>query len=161
MDDYVTIEKGADVLPSGAQQPWQIDPFTSLSTAASSRATAGLLSRFAPFIWLPTPDEDRAVPDEFVPGAAGDVPDAPPVEEWCAPPPPPPLPKLVVVGMAIAAAIQRMETILGMKIPPVCESDSMVFRDNSRGYAQTHERDGSEDISMDCGPHCLMVAVLR
>jgi hypothetical protein len=57
-------------------QPRQIDPLI-LSTFASSRSIAGLVPSSGPFMGLPVPDDESAVPDEFVPGAAALVPRAP------------------------------------------------------------------------------------
>ncbi len=63
------------------QHPRQIDPII-LSTFASSRSMAGLVPSSGPFMGpLPIPDDERAVPNELVPGAAGLVPKAPPVTE--------------------------------------------------------------------------------
>jgi hypothetical protein len=62
------------------QQPRQIDPII-LSTLASSRSMAGPVPSSGPFMGLPAPDDDSAVPSEFVPGVAALVPRAPPVTD--------------------------------------------------------------------------------
>ena len=63
------------------QHPRQIEPIM-LSTFASSRSMAGLVPSSDPFMGpLPMPDDESAVPDELVPGAAGLVPKAPPVTD--------------------------------------------------------------------------------
>src|ERR1700675_547793 len=63
------------------QHPRQIDPII-LSTFASSRSMAGLVPSSGPFMGpLLMPDDERAVPNELVPGAAGLVPKAPPVTD--------------------------------------------------------------------------------
>jgi hypothetical protein len=63
------------------QHPRQIDPII-LSTFASSLSMAGLVPSSGPFMGpLPMPDDERAVPNELVPGAAGLVPKAPPVTD--------------------------------------------------------------------------------
>jgi len=81
------------------QQPRQIDPII-FSTFASSRSMAGLVPSSDPFVgpW-PMPDDESAVPDELVPGAAALVPKAPPVADVCDPMPPP---------RANAAAAERL-----------------------------------------------------
>ena len=64
-----------------SQHPRQIDPII-LSTFASSRSMAGLVPSSGPFMGpLPMPDDERAVPNELVPGVAGLVPKAPPVTD--------------------------------------------------------------------------------
>ncbi len=63
------------------QQPRQIEECTILATRLSSRSTAELpVPSGGPLIRrpLPRPDEDSAVPSEFVPGAAALLPKAPP-----------------------------------------------------------------------------------
>jgi hypothetical protein len=67
--------------PHDHQHPRQIDPIA-LSTAASSRSMAGLVPSSGPFMGpSPTPDDESAVPNELVPGAAALVPKAPPVTD--------------------------------------------------------------------------------
>jgi hypothetical protein len=61
----------------GVQQLQQIDPIIS-ATFASSRSMAGLAPSNDPFIGpSPVPDDESAVPREFVPGAAALAPKAP------------------------------------------------------------------------------------
>jgi hypothetical protein len=80
------------------QQPRQIDPII-LSTFASPRSMAGLVPSSGPFIGpSQTPDDESAVPNELVPGAAALLPKAPPVADGCDPMPPP---------RANAAAVER------------------------------------------------------
>jgi len=55
------------------QQPRQIDPII-FSTLASSRSMAGLVPSTGPFIARPEPDDESAVPNELVPGAAALLP---------------------------------------------------------------------------------------
>jgi hypothetical protein len=63
------------------QHPRQIEPII-LSTFASSRSMAGLVPSRDPFMGpLPAPDDESAVPNELVPGAAALVPKAPPVTD--------------------------------------------------------------------------------
>jgi hypothetical protein len=67
--------------PHDHQHPRQIDPIA-LSTAAFSRSMAGLVPSSGPFMGpSPTPDDESAVPNELVPGAAALVPKAPPVTD--------------------------------------------------------------------------------
>src|SRR5277367_4659029 len=73
------------------QHPRQID-CTILETSLSWRSTTGLpVPSAGPLMAAPLPpDEESAVPAELVPGAAGLVPNAPPVStKWCDPTPPP------------------------------------------------------------------------
>jgi hypothetical protein len=68
---------------------------------------AGLVPSNGPFMGpLPTPDDERAVPNELVPGAAALVPKAPPIVDMppivdipCDPMPPP---------LANAAGVKRL-----------------------------------------------------
>src|SRR5258708_24925086 len=102
------------------QQPRQIDPID-LSTLASSRSMAGLVRSGGPFCRLPMPLDESAVPDELVPGAAGLVPEAPPVtgmppDEWCEPMPPP---RAGAAGIErpTQRATQRTERVFMPKLP--------------------------------------------
>jgi len=55
----------------GIQQPRQIDPLI-LSTFASSRSIAGLVPSSGPFMGLPVPDDESAVPRRVRAGCGGD-----------------------------------------------------------------------------------------
>src|ERR1700761_1867839 len=92
------------------QHPRQIDPIA-LSTLASSQSMAGSVPSSGPFMGpLPTPDDESAVPNELVPGAAALVPKAPPVSDiWCDPIPPPRA-SAAVVETPMHTATQRMES---------------------------------------------------
>jgi hypothetical protein len=69
---------GASLPTQKHQHPRQIDPII-LSTFASSRLIAGSVPSGAPFMGRSVPDDESAVPNELVPGAAAVVPEAPPV----------------------------------------------------------------------------------
>jgi hypothetical protein len=89
------------------QQPRQIDSII-LSTFASSRSMEGLVPSSGPFTGpRPTPDDESAVPNELVPGAAALLPKAPPVEDICDPMPPPRA--NAVVERLMQRTMQRME----------------------------------------------------
>src|SRR3984893_1076531 len=92
------------------QQPRQIDPII-LSTFASSRSMAGLVPSSGPFMGpLAMPDDESAVPNELVPGAAALLPKAPPVMDICDPMPPPRA-NAAVVERLTQRATQRMENL--------------------------------------------------
>jgi hypothetical protein len=98
------------------QQPRQIDPII-LSNLASSRSMAGLVPSSGPFVGpLPTPDDESAVPNELVPGAAALVPKAPPVADGCDPMPPPRA-NAAAVERPTQTATQRAKNLFMPRIP--------------------------------------------
>jgi hypothetical protein len=103
-------------LPGPDQQPRQIDPII-FSTFASSRSMAGLVPSTDPFIGpSPMPEDESAVPNELVPGAAALVPKAPPVTDICDAMPPPRA-NAAVVERLTQRATQRTESFFMPRLP--------------------------------------------
>src|ERR1700755_2072736 len=99
------------------QQPRQIDPII-FSTLASSRSTPGLVPSSGPFMgpW-PASDDERAVPNELVPGAAALVPKAPPMVDIPCDPMPPPRANAAVVKRLAQTATQRTKCLFMLRLP--------------------------------------------
>src|ERR1700681_93086 len=91
------------------QPPRQIDDII-LSTFASSRSMAGLVPSRGPFMGWPVPDDESAVPNELVPGAAGLVPKAPPVTDIWGDPMPPPRANAAVAERLTQSTTQTTES---------------------------------------------------
>ncbi len=110
----------------GFQQPRQIDPII-FSTLASSRSTPGLVPSSGPFMGpRPTPDDERAVPNELVPGAAALVPNAPPVMDISCDPIPPPRANAAGVKRPAQSATQRTRRLFMLRTPSKHPIDVMA-----------------------------------
>ena len=108
------------------QQPRQIDPII-LSTFISSGSVAGLVPSAGPFMgpW-PVPDDESAVPEELVPGAAALAPEAPPVTDiWCDPP----RANAAVVGTLTQRATQRTESFFMPGLPRTRDHNRRLIAD--------------------------------
>ena|ERR1700761_1947114 len=77
---------------------------------------AGLVPSNGPFVGpRPAPDDERAVPNEFVPGVAALVPKAPPVTDMCDPMPPPRA-NAVAVERLTQKATQRTQSVFMLSL---------------------------------------------
>jgi hypothetical protein len=122
----------APVKPAPDQQPRQI-PSIILSTLASSRSIEGLVPSSGPFMApLPVPDDESAVPNELVPGAAALVPKAPPpIMDIECEPIPPPRANAAVVERLTHRATQTIESFFMSKLPRMRSTRRSIADDAS------------------------------